>query len=174
MIYPVETLPVQIVISAIFFCVLAVFNRDRCRLVLPLFFLGLVCFSLFGAGAASAAPSNYGWTYGENWADGTCGANHYMSSNPSQYGNRNPITVGNNNFQIRRVSDQSLVASYNGTSQGGPGCIDVCNHYYVEDVTGNATYGDFYASCNPPPFCGRAAQRLRSMIYFQPKYSGID
>jgi hypothetical protein len=139
------------------------------------FLLFCAFFPFFGGAAVDAAQGNYG--YNLIWAStatATCGSFAYMSANTCQYTNSTAITVGNNVFTIKRMSDGGTVASYSGTSQAGPGCFDNCNYYYAIDITGNATYGNFFGQYDNYPACGTAAKRAYSRVYMNPLSSGMD
>ena len=141
------------------------------------FFCAVTVFSgiFLGAAVHAAAGSNYGWTLiRPGSTTSTCGSFAYMSTNPAVYTNSTAITVGNNIFTIKRMSDDSTVATYNGTSQAGPGCFDNCNYYYTVDLTGNATYPDFGGSWANDGSCGTAAKRVYTRIHLNPLSSGMD
>ena len=112
------------------------FDRQKLRY---LFFFGLAVF-LFGAATVNAASSDYGWL--KLWASNTdtaCGSSiAHQSSNPSQYTINTAVTVANDVFTIKRISDYAVLSTYSGTSQAGPGCFDPNNDFYTVDITGNS------------------------------------
>jgi len=151
------------------------FNHDKNKFRTIIFSVAAVCFGLFLALSANAAAGNSGYTL--IWpgaATATCGTSAYMSSNASAYGNSTAVTVGNHVFTIKRMSDNVTVNTYTSTSASGPGCFNNCTYYYIVDITGNATYPNFYNAFDNYPSCGTSAKRVYGRVYLPTLAQGDD